>query len=115
LTRVLLVENEAISRAAVSQFLVSEGYYVVPLASGEEALKLLETENFDAVITDYKHGYGVTGIDVLRRFEELAPGRGKLLMTAYAPYQIAETAGAVFVSKPVDLDDLLGKLKSVLP
>jgi CheY-like chemotaxis protein len=115
LIRVLLVENEAISRAAFTQFLAGEGYSVVSVASGEEALKMLESENFDAIITDCKHGHGVTGIDVLRRFEELAPGKGKLLMTAYAPYQIGETAGAVAISKPVDFEDLVLRLKTVLP
>jgi CheY-like chemotaxis protein len=114
LVRLLLVENEAISRTALTQFLVNEGYSVLPLGSGEEALRILESENFDVVITDYSHGHGVTGVDVLRRFDELAPGRGKILMSAYAPHHIGEMADAVFIPKPVDLEDLLAKLKNLL-
>jgi DNA-binding NtrC family response regulator len=114
MVRLLLVENEAISRAALSQFLANEGYSVIPLASGKEALKILENEKFEVVITDYRHGDGVTGIDVLRRFEELTPGRGKILMSAYAPHQIGEMGDAVFVPKPVDFEHLLAKLQNLL-
>jgi CheY-like chemotaxis protein len=113
LVKLLLVENEAISRAALTQFLVNEGYSVVPLASGEEALKILETENFDVVITDYRNGDAVTGVDVLRRFDELTPGRGKILMSAYAPHEIGLLADAAFVPKPVDLEDLLATVKNL--
>lgn len=49
LIKLLVVENEAISRLNLTQFLSDEGYTVIPVGSGEEALKILETESFDAV------------------------------------------------------------------
>jgi CheY-like chemotaxis protein len=64
--RLLLVEDEAISRFQLTQFLTDEGYTVIAVASGEEALKLFHTEQFDAVITDFKLAGRVTGTDVLK-------------------------------------------------
>lgn len=114
--RLLLVEDEAVSRLQLAQFLTDEGYSVIPVATGQEALKILETESFDAVITDSSLGRGLTGIDVLTRFESLMPGRGKILITAYSPGEVGEkSVGALYVSKPIDLDEFLLKLKSVLP
>jgi CheY-like chemotaxis protein len=46
------------SRAQHLLFLAGEGYSVVSVASGEEALKMLESENFDAVITIINTGMG---------------------------------------------------------
>jgi DNA-binding response OmpR family regulator len=116
LTRLLLVEDEAISRLGLTRFLIAEGYAVTSVASGEEALKKLETESFDGVITDSKLGHGVSGIDILTRFERLNPGAAKLLITAYPPGHVGEqTVGALYVSKPIDLEELLLKLKSILP
>lgn len=116
LTRLLLVEDEAVSRLGLTRFLIAEGYAVTSVASGEEALKQLDAESFDGVITDSKLGHGVNGIDILTRFESLNPGAAKLLITAHPPGHVGEqTVGAIYVSKPVDLEELLLKLKSILP
>jgi DNA-binding NtrC family response regulator len=113
--RVLLVEDEAIARLHLAHFLADEGYQVIPLASGEEALKLMKSEDFDAVITDFKLAGRVSGIDVLSEFDRLKPGRPKVLVSAYSPDQLGSSVEAVFIPKPIDLDDLLIKLKTVLP
>jgi CheY-like chemotaxis protein len=116
LIRLLLVEDEPISRLQLAQFLTDEGYLVIPLASGKEALNLLKMETFDAVIADFQLIGGVNGVDVLTRFDSLTPGRCKILMTGYSPDQMGEKlVGTLYISKPIKLDDLLLKLKSVLP
>jgi response regulator RpfG family c-di-GMP phosphodiesterase len=116
LIRLLLVEDEPVSRLQLSRFLTDEGYCVIPLASGKEALNLLKMETFDAVIADFKLIGDVNGVDVLTRFESLTPGRCKILVTGYSPEQVGEKLiGTLYVSKPIKLDDLLLKLKSRLP
>jgi DNA-binding NtrC family response regulator len=113
--KLLLVEDEAIARLHLAHFLSDEGYQVVPLASGEEALKIMARENFDAVITDFKLAGAINGIDVLTEFDRLSPDRPKLLVSAYSPVQLGTRVEAVYIAKPIDLDDLLLKLKAVLP
>jgi two-component system response regulator HydG len=116
LATVLVVEDEPLSRFALSGSLRDAGYFVEEAASGEAALELLKTKTFDAVIADFKLKGRVNGLEVLTAFERVTPGRAKILMTAYLPKEIgAESVGAVHVSKPVDLEDLLKKLKSILP
>jgi response regulator RpfG family c-di-GMP phosphodiesterase len=114
--KLLLVEDEPISRLQLAQFLTDEGYKVIPLASGEEALKLLATESFDGVITDSNLGRRVSGVDILNRFETLNPRGAKLLITGYVQGQLPkQPLSTVYISKPINLNDLLLKLRSVLP
>jgi DNA-binding NtrC family response regulator len=116
LIKLLLVEDEAISRLALTRLLIDEGYSVVSTATGEEALELLGTQSFDAVITDVKLRGEVNGFDVLREFEWINPGKPKLLITGYFPGHLTEQAvEAIYISKPVDLDDFLLILKRALP
>lgn len=113
--RILLVEDEAVSRLALSEFLTSEGYSVEAAVHGEQALKMMKSQKFDAIISDYKQPGKLNGIDVLAEFERLSPGKAKLLMTAYLPGQAGEQAvGAIHVAKPIHLEDLLTKLRSLL-
>jgi CheY-like chemotaxis protein len=115
LARVLLVEDESISRFQLTQFLTDAGYTVIPVASGEEALKLLQSENFDAVLTDFKLAGDVTGTDVLEAFEQVNPSIRKVFITGYPEHEVrAESVGAVYIPKPIQPDDLLLKLKNLL-
>jgi CheY-like chemotaxis protein len=112
---ILVVEDEPLSRLALTRFLSDAGYSVKEAASGEEALKLLNTGTFDAVIADFKLKDEITGFEVLSEFERITPGRGKILLTAYPAQEVrAESVGAVYVPKPVELDDLLLKLRKIL-
>lgn len=113
---ILLVEGEAVTRLGLTELLTGEGYSVEAAVNGDEALKMMKFQSFDAVITDYKQPGKLNGIDVLTEFERLNPGRAKLLMTAYLPGQAGEQAvGAIHIAKPIHLDGLLIKLKSLLP
>lgn len=116
MARLLLANDEPISRFQLSQFLTDEGYTVIAVGSGEEALQLLKTETFDAVITDFQLGGTINGIEVLSEHQRISPDRGRILITAYPSYQVKpETVGALYVPKPIQLDVLLAHLKSVLP
>jgi len=50
--RILIVEDDRIALRNVSQFLSGEGYQVQRANNGDEALKLLEKEKFDLVLSD---------------------------------------------------------------
>jgi CheY-like chemotaxis protein len=111
--QILLVEDEAIARLHISEFLRSEGYSVDAVASGEEALQELHSQTYDVVVTDHKLPGKSTGIDVLTEFERITPGRQKIVLSAYPSYEIgSESVGATHLTKPVNLDDLLQKLKA---
>lgn len=113
--RLLVVEDEAVSRLALVEFLRASGYSVEETASGEEALNMLQNQTFDAAIVDFKLRGKVNALDVFSAFEKRTPGRAKILMTAYRPEQVnAESLGAHYISKPVNLDDLVQALERIL-
>ena len=64
--RILVVDDERDICRALEFLLSREGYKVATAYSGQDALKKIETEEFDLVITDLKME-GVTGMEVLER------------------------------------------------
>jgi DNA-binding NtrC family response regulator len=92
-------------------FFKTHGYEVLEAQGGEDALKLIrDIDNFDVVITDLRMPGAVDGLDVLRIQNEVSPGTKTILVTAYGSNQIkfqAAALGAVYLDKPVQLDELL--------
>lgn len=50
--KILIVDDEEDIRKEASEYFVDHGYIVKSAADGEEALRRIETETFDAVISD---------------------------------------------------------------
>ena len=67
--RIVAVDDDATALSALRQILQSRGYEVSVAASGEEALPLLETLEFDLVLLDVAMP-GVSGFDVCRQIRE---------------------------------------------
>jgi DNA-binding NtrC family response regulator len=108
--RVLVVEDEAAIRLALSGLLRREGYDVAQAADGNEAQRLLLEGGFDLVLTDLALGAGPSGLDVLRRVRELAPECPVVMITAHGNEKVAVEAmklGAEdYVPKPFDNDEI---------
>jgi len=113
---ILLVEDEPILRRNLALFLKTEGYFVADVESGAKALNLISSSSFDAVISDFRLGNKINGLDVLTRFEHRFPGKSKILVSGTLTdlKRRCESMGALFMHKPIQLDDLLIKLKSLL-
>ena len=67
--RILAVDDDATAVGALRQILQSRGYEVSVAASGEEALPLLEAEEFDLVLLDVAMP-GLSGFEVCRHIRE---------------------------------------------
>jgi len=108
--RLLLVEDEAAIRLALSGLLRREGYEVVIAESGDAAFDALAGAPFDLVLTDLALGRGASGLDVLRRAKELRPETAVVMITAHGNEKIAVEAmkaGAEdYVPKPFDNDEI---------
>jgi DNA-binding response OmpR family regulator len=85
---ILLVDDEEAIRQSVGEILRLEGYEVVPVASGEEALAALPTHNFDLVLLDLKMP-GIDGIEVLHEINRLSPDTKVILLTAHGSMESA--------------------------
>ncbi len=85
---ILLVDDEEAIRQSVGEILRLEGYEVVPVASGEEALAALPKRSFDLVLLDLKMP-GIDGIEVLHGINRISPDTKVILLTAHGSMESA--------------------------
>jgi DNA-binding NtrC family response regulator len=108
--RILVVEDEAGIRLALSGLLRREGYEVIQCESGADALAQLGGGPFDFVLTDLALGEGPSGLDVMRFAKERQPETPIVMITAHGSEKIAVEAmklGAEdYVPKPFDNDEI---------
>jgi CheY-like chemotaxis protein len=113
--KILYVDDERISRRNGVGFFREQGHSGYEAGSEPEAVRPMEAASFfDAAIVDYQLPNGFTGIDLLKRFDEMFPETTKILITGLnsdAVRNAAATIGAVFVAKPFLLEDLLQTIK----
>jgi DNA-binding NtrC family response regulator len=106
----LVVDDEKNMRASLRAILGQDGYSVKPVESGEEALRVLEREEFFMVISDFRLG-GMTGGDLLRKCHERWPNLPVVVITAYATPKLAAEAikaGAFdYLPKPFEPEELI--------
>ena len=81
--KILIVEDERITLRNLEYILKKEGYEVTSTTSGVNALKLLQEEKFDLVLTDLKLEK-VDGIEILEKCKEVEPDTEVIIITAYA-------------------------------
>jgi DNA-binding NtrC family response regulator len=89
--KILVVDDERDICRALEFLLSREGYKVATANSGQEALKKVESDDFDLVITDLKME-GVDGMQVLERSLAMNPGLIVVIMTAFASVESAVAA-----------------------
>ena len=116
---VLGVDDEDSVRNVVCEWLRRAGFEAVPAASGEDALTLFETCAFDLVLIDVLMP-GLDGFDTVRVLKS-RPERAAipvLFMSGFPEKNrvlFAGQTGAVdFLSKPLDLKALVGKVIAIL-
>ncbi len=114
---ILIVDDEAIVRESIRDWLKDAGYQVATAETGEEALVLIEKQDFGVVIMDVRLP-GQTGIAVLRQAKALKPEIKSIIITAYPSVELsneAKTLGAIdYLIKPVAPDDLERLIRETL-
>ena len=107
---VLVVDDEKNMRRSLETVLSDDGYTARAVESAEEALKILEREEFFMVITDARLG-GMNGYEFLKKIRAQKPDLPALMLTAYATPKLAVEAikaGAVdYLPKPFAPEELL--------
>ena len=110
---VLIVEDEAIIRTSLREFLTEEGYQVAEAGTVAAALTHAKQRDFQVAVCDVQLPDG-DGLVLLRRLRQLNPNISGLIITAYATVENAVEAfksGAFdYLVKPVIFDDLANKL-----
>jgi len=107
--RVLVVDDERNIRQTMATALESMDHEVVTVSTGGEALRRLETENFQVVLLDLKLQQE-SGLDLLAEILRRDPNVSVVIVTAYASIESAVEAmrrGAYdFLAKPCTPDQV---------
>src|SRR3954470_15630592 len=107
---ILVVDDEKNMRLSLEAVMGHEGYEYRAVESAEQALKVLENEEFFMVITDARLG-GMSGYEFLGKARAQWPDLPILMITAYATPKLAVEAikaGAIdYLAKPFAPEELL--------
>jgi DNA-binding NtrC family response regulator len=107
--KLLIVDDERVALKNLEHVMKKEGYEVTATQSGQNALKLLEDQQFDVVLTDLKMEK-VDGVQILKRSRELYPDTEVIMITGFATLESAVEAmkhGAFYyIAKPFKLDEV---------
>jgi len=113
--RILVAEDDTITRRSLTAWLRSIGYVVSEAKDGAEALDLLDRSRFDLVISDIRMPR-VDGLVVLTHLHSIAPEVPCIVLSAYPndADRLSGMLGAIVISKPFLLEDLEFKIRSLL-
>lgn len=122
-SKILLVEDQAPVRITINKILSDGDFIVEQCSSGNQAKEILETQNFDLVITDLRMRDG-TGYDLIRHIEEIpqsANGKpGLIIITGAHLLEVEEEMRQKLESdyfvlhKPFSKEDLLDSVTLAL-
>jgi PAS domain S-box-containing protein len=115
--RILVVEDNEDVRELAETMLATAGYAVVSAPSGEQALNLLdEAEAIDLVFTDVMMPGGMNGLQLADQVRTRRPGTPILVTTGYMDELPAARGQRLdILSKPYRQEDLLARVRSILP
>ena len=115
--RILVVEDNNDLLDLTSAMLVTSGYQVRCARNGSEALRMLQIEEFDFLLSDIVMSNGINGIEVAREARRLNKGIKVLLASGYAVDEL-ERHQAVdefpMIDKPFRMSELAARLRSIL-
>jgi two-component system, cell cycle sensor histidine kinase and response regulator CckA len=114
---VLLVEDNNLVRASVSEILRSAGYHVFEAASGQEALAIAHKQHeIDLLLTDLAMP-GLTGLQLSAKMRKFKPGLPVVCTSGYAPNDRLDAwdgRNIALLRKPFSPHELLEGIRQVL-
>ena len=114
---ILIVEDDITFSLMLTTWLGKKGFVVRSSSSVSDAKRRLGEEAFDLVISDLRLPDS-DGIDLLKWLKSTHPSLPLIMMTSYAEIQTAVQAmklgAAYYIAKPLNPDELLGKIKELV-
>ena len=114
---ILIVDDEERLREVIASALDDLGYRTLLAGSGESALRVLETETADLVLTDLRMPQ-MDGHELLMQLRRRWPNLPVVVMTAYSTVkdavQMIKDGAFDYVSKPFEIDELATVISNAL-
>ena len=117
MSKILIVEDDRNTLSGLVEILTEEGYDVIGKDSGKKALKALQKDSYDILLTDLKMP-DMNGMKLYEKSIPVAPELKTIVMTAYSSVKDAVEAmkrGVYeYLTKPLDLDELFVILEKAI-
>jgi len=115
--KILVVDDEEITRRNLAHVFSKDGYHVQTAADGSEALASLEKVVFDIIVTDLKMKT-IDGMAVLERARAINPDTEVIIMTGYATVSTAieamQKGSYHYLAKPLKLNEIRSTVQKAL-
>ncbi len=115
--RILIVDDEPMTRNLISSILSSKGHACVTACDGDEALDKASKEKFDAVITDIVMP-NMDGIALTRELLRQNPSLPVMVITGFTDehyYDESINAGATdFINKPFSIAEFTARFQRMM-
>jgi two-component system, OmpR family, KDP operon response regulator KdpE len=115
--RILVVDDESAIRRALRPPMLELGFQVAEVSRGEEALHVLRTAAFDAVLLDINMP-GIGGIETLRRIRAFAPRLPILMLTVRdkeeEKVEALNLGADDYVTKPFSTPELIARIRAAV-
>ncbi|MCG6553232.1 MAG: sigma-54 dependent transcriptional regulator [Candidatus Magnetominusculus sp. LBB02] len=114
--RILIAEDEDVSRKHLIYALEDAGYSTHGVANGLAALEAIEKRQYQVVITDIKMP-GMDGLELFSNIRQWHPDISVIIVTGFgtvaAAVEAIKNGAEDYITKPFDIDDLLIKLAKI--
>jgi CheY-like chemotaxis protein len=116
MARILLAEDEVLTRFTLSHWLRAQGHEVLEAASGDEAITVLGSVlEIDLVVTDIEMPGRLDGLGLARHVREMAPGLPVIVVSGRPVSPEIEAVSVAFFRKPYDLDRIAALIARLVP
>ncbi len=107
--RILIIDDDPLIRAMLSDGLQNKGYAITAVESGKEALEKLQQYSYDLIISDLILP-DLGGHELLKKIKEIVTDATIIVITAYPSFESVQEALRVgaydYVTKPFDKEQL---------
>jgi two-component system, OmpR family, KDP operon response regulator KdpE len=114
---VLIVDDERSIRLSLRTILANFGFEIVEAARGEEALALVRTAQFDAVLLDINMP-GIDGVEVCKSIRKFSPRLPIIMLTVQGgedrKVDALDSGADDYITKPFQLRELTARLRAAV-
>lgn len=108
--RILVVDDEPLVRDIAYEMLLSFGYTVDSVASGEEAVQFVKTTKVDLLLIDMLMEPGINGYQTYKEIHSIYPGQKAIIASGFSENKdikaCLELGAQYFIKKPYTMEQL---------
>lgn len=117
-SRILVVDDEEITRKNLKEILEKAGYEVDTVEDGKKALGRIEKTRYDVALLDIVMPGNLNGLELLEKIKRKSPATIGMIFTGYgtseAPLEARRKCAYTYLVKPLDFDYLKSVINEAL-